>query len=488
MKVGLCLSCYPELDKTWNDLAPLGLGYLASYARQQLPEIDVFISRDFQALLDAKSDIVGLTSVTHNIKYCIQQAQQAKDTLGCPVLIGGPHISLMPGILDAPFDIGIIGEGELTFVELLRLYQDTGKFEPQNLAKIEGIRYRDERGMILDTPPRAPIADLNQLPFPDRASTWKQWPGHPKTAVMMTSRGCPYDCYFCSTVKHWGRKYRYTNEEYVLRELEEIRSLHDPSYIAFFDDLFVGRKDRVLRIMEMIRERHMHETTSFGCFVRANLLDDTLMEAFARTNFNILNVGFESASENVLARFNKKSDEKNNRKAVELARKYGVKLACTFIIGSPGETREDVLKTLEFISTNMDVFYCLHISPLYVLPGTQIWEQARQVGVSETNLTGIALDPEDITDEYNFYMNRWPYLNEESMSREEMYNYLQIARLLANSVGKFGEVYHANKSLEASCKRMEEECRRMASADYIASKIPFSEIVKAKAKRRLRLK
>ncbi len=484
MKVGLTLSCYPQLDKIWNDLTPLGLGYLASSARAALPGADIFISRDFDALLEHKPDLVGFTTVTHNINYCINQARRVKEELGCPVLIGGAHVSLM-SVLDEPFDVAVIGEGEQTFVELLCLYQAEKCFTPQSLAKINGIRYRDESGAVVQTPARAPIQDLDSLPFPDRQSTWQQWPRHPFEASMMSSRGCPYDCYFCSTVQHWGSKYRAASPQYVIRELEELMALHDPHIVHFDDDLFVGRKERNLQIMEMMRERRLHEGKQYRCFVRANLFSDDLFEAFAKTNFEIINVGFESASESVLRTFNKKSDSKRNERAIEIARRHGVKLTASFIFGAPGETRDDIQKTIEFVCDNADVFHYVHFGTLCVLPGTQIWDKASEIGVNEQNLTGIALEPQDIDAEQHYVMNRWPYLNEKNVPREELFTYLQVARQIEKMIYKQYELSSKNKELELKIDQLTQQRDQTSSTEYVAQNMPILDIVKAKARRRM---
>lgn len=485
VKIGLTLSCFPQLDATWNDLTPLGLGYLAAYARRTLPEVEFLIERDFDTLLAAKPDIVGFTAVTLNINYCLRQARIVKETLGCPVIVGGPHYSLLPGLLDEDIDIAIMGEGEQTFVELLELYKAEGAFQPQSLKKINGIRYRDG-GLILQTPCREHIEDLDTLPFPDRQSTWKKWPRHPLEASIMTSRGCPYNCYFCSTMNYWGRKYRYNSVDYVIRELEEIFALHDPKIVHFYDDLFVGRKDRVHQIMEKIRDRGWHKGVQFRCFVRSNLLDDALMEGFAKSGFEILNIGFESASEAVLQTFNKQSaGGGRNLRAVELARKHGVKLTSSFILGAPGETRDDVLASFEFVTSNADVFHYIRFAPLFLMPGTELWEKGRAHGLDEHHLAGLALEEQDLEDERNFHMNRWTYLNEEQMSREELFNYLQISRGIESMIYKQYELTRQNENLLGECRKAVDWGRQVSEPSFIAEHVPISDIVKAKARRRI---
>lgn len=468
-------------------MAPLGLGYLASFARKNVPGVEIFIERDLQRLIDARPDLVGLTFVTFNANYAARTARQIKDALGVPIMVGGPHVSLLRETLDPAFDVAIVGEGEETFAELLTLFKARRALPTDELAKINGIHYRDDSGAVVSTQGRAMIADLDQLPFPDRASTWKQWPAHPHEAVLMTSRGCPYDCYFCSTTRHWGMRYRYASVDYVIREIEEVNALHQPKLYQVYDDLFVGRRDRTLQLLSEIRRRRLHEQSDFRCFVRANLLDDELMEAFAKSGFGVLNIGFESASEAVMNTFNKKSaGPKTSLKAIDLARKHGVKFTSTFIIGAPGETHDDIYSTFQFISDNADVFLDVLIFPLIVMPGTEVWEWARRIGVSEQNLTGIAYEPEDVTDEAHYFLNRWPFLNEENMSRQDIFNYMRVARSLSKSIQFKAQYQQRAEELQASCASLTESVNQLSKPSTIAANIPISEIVKEKALRRMR--
>ena len=330
------------------------------------------------------------------------------------------------------------------------------------------------------------IMDLDELPYPERASTWRQWPAHPQEAVLMTSRGCPYDCYFCSTTQHWGNRYRCASVDYIIREIETINALHQPKLYQIYDDLFIGRRDRTFDLLSEIRRRDLHKQSEFRCFVRANLLDDELMEAFAKSGFTVLNIGFESASESVMATFNKKSaGPKSSQKAVELARKHGVRFTSTFIIGAPGETHDDIYSTFKFISDNADVFLDVLIYPLIVMPGTEVWEWARRIGVSETNLTGISYEPEDVADERRYFLERWPFLNEAVMSREDIYNYMRVAKSLSTVVRMQAYYKEHAEKMEAECASLADKAAHLQKPSTIASTMPISEIVKAKALRKI---
>ena len=146
------------------------------------------------------------------------------------------------------------------------------------------------------------------------------------------------------------------------------------------------------------------------------------MESTAQTNHKVLNIGFESGSEDMLFKLKKTGcSVEENEHALYLGRKYGVTFSSCFIMGTPGETREDILANFDFVLSNTDVFDNVSFAPLQILPMTQVWEWAREVGVSDTNLSGIVLEQEDFEDEKEFFMNKWHYLNQHNIPREEFY-------------------------------------------------------------------
>lgn len=470
IKVGLFLSVHPGLEDSWSYLPPLGLGYLSSFAKQNVEGVEVILERDLEALIAARPDLVGISFATHTARLAARQARRVKEALGCPVLCGGPHVSTLPTMLDPVFDAAILSEGEETFAELLRLFQAEKQFTPQALRKVQGLLFHDEAGALVRTEARPYIQNLDTIPYPDRDLMFEKWRRERVEVQIMTSRGCPYNCSFCSTIVHWGRKYRSASDEYILGELELVRRKYNPAAIHFYDDLFTVNRARVLSLTKKMRARRLHEGVEYTAFVRSNLLDDELMEALAATNFKILNVGFESGSDAVLKVFNKLGvDMDTHMKAVDLARRHGMLFTSCFILGAPGETRQDIMDTFDFVRVNTDVFYCIHFSPLMVFPGTEVWEWARAQGLSETNLTGVTLDTEDFEDGMGFLERRWPYFNEQNIPREEMLTYLRLGTMMEDMVGR---LYEAN--------------RRAVSPGFVAENVPIMDIVREKTRNRFR--
>ncbi len=477
VRIGLSLACYPQTDKTWSYVPPLGLGYLSAYTQKYAGGADFVVERRPVDLIPHQPDFVGLTFVTFNYSYAAREAQKIKDALGCPVICGGPHVSTMPTHLYPVFDVAILGEGEETFADLVRLWKERKAFRPEDLRKIPGLLFHNEEGRLERSPKREPLADLDAIPYPDRRLIHEKWSCHGGMVNIMTSRGCPYDCSFCSTIHHWGRGFRYPSNEYVAREIELIREEYDPPEILIFDDLFIVNKKRVVELCRIIHERGLHEGIEFRCFVRANLLDDEVVAALASINNQVLNIGFESGSTDILNRLRKRGcTARENEEALRLGRKHGVQYSSCFIMGTPGETRQDILSNFDFVLSNTDVFDNVSFAPLQILPATEVWEWARQQkGIGESNMRGVVLEPEDFEDEDRFLMTTWPYLNEETISREEFHVYYRIGKQLEKTIDELSRLRKQTRKSEA-----------VPSLTYISENVSLKSIVKEKARRRLR--
>lgn len=164
-------------------------------------------------------------------------------------MIGGSHITSVPESLDPVFDCGVIGEGEQTFLELVRLFENN-QWGAEHWKEVDGIVFRNESGEVVRTEPRAQLDPMDTIPPPDRDLLGDQW-NLPFNRFMslITSRGCPYDCAFCASQLHY-KGVRYFSAEYVVREVEAVMEKWHPAAISFWDDLFIGdaKRLRSLRI------------------------------------------------------------------------------------------------------------------------------------------------------------------------------------------------------------------------------------------------
>lgn len=467
--VGLYIAIPPGLEQRWSPLPPLSFGYLAAYARARAGGAEFIVERDLERLIAARPQIVGISYATPSARHAAAQARRVKEALGCPVLAGGPHVSALPGTLDPAFDAAVMGEGEETFAELLALHQAEGGFAPRALRKVRGILYRDADGCLTRTESRPLIQDLDLLPYPDRDLLGAQWRTPRGEAHLLTSRGCPGRCVHCGATAHWGGAWRMASEDYALGELELLRRKHGAELIHFADELFTADRARALGLMRGMRQRGLHEGAAFSASVRPGQLDEELMDNFARTHFKTLHIRFEPVGEAARRALNMPgSDAARRSEAVELARQRGIGCAAHFMLGAPGETRQEVLETFDFVRQNAAAFESVHFSPLRALPGTQAWDWARQRGYAETNAGGFGLAGEGFAQEGGDPAQRWPYFNERNIPREEMAGWLRMGAMLADMVG---QLRAANE--------------RARSASYVAENVPIAEIMKQKARARL---
>ncbi len=430
MKIGLYLAVVEERDEDWSIGPPLGLGYLSSYLKKYGSGFDTVIERNLDNLIAHKPDLIGISCTTYSFNVADRAAQRIKSELRIPTIIGGAQITAMPERLPLSFDAGIMGEGECSFLDLCELLKARGCLEPQSLSKIEGIIWHGDKGIVYN-PDRDRIEDLDCIPRPDREALGDQWGPIKNHAHIMTSRGCPYRCSFCSTVKHWGTKHRFFSPEYVVDEIEELVTKWGASHIIAFDDLFVGKKSRLEEIGRLLNQRGILDQVHFTASARANQIRQDMAQALHDLNVTDLTIGFESASPGVLQYLAKDGVQPEQlQRTIDVCRDNRINVAPSFIIGSPCETRDDLKMTFDFIIDNMDVFSALVIGPLMVLPGTPIWDYALQRGlIDEAKLTGVVLEPEDLEDDKKFFFEKYVYLNEH-MPKEEFYFHYQLAKKL----------------------------------------------------------
>lgn len=364
-------------------LPPLGIGYLSSWLKKNCWWATTSFHHRVDELVAAKPDLVAVSSTTENFTDATRIAMEAKERLGgAPVLLGGMHITSLPHALPAVFDCGVIGEGEQVFVELVRMYRDTGmRPSASDLRKVAGICWHEDGRVVLN-PASELIKDLDMLPYPDREVIDHGWKLPASDTVhMISSRGCPYKCSFCSSSLHWKR-FRFFSPEYVADEIEWLRERYDPEIIYFFDDLFVGHIGRWRKVVKLFRERGIHEGVRFRAYARVDLITEQMAAEFAELNFKYIDFGFESNNQKVLEFLTKtRVTPEINQFAMDKMYEHKISVGANFIIGSPPETYDMMMETYDFAERNMDAIDRCSVGPLQPLPGTPIWNYAQRKGL-----------------------------------------------------------------------------------------------------------
>jgi len=391
MKIALINS-----DRTSSD-SPLGIAYITSYLRKYDGFDKVVIvdrENEIRKIKKEKPDIIGFSVLSKDFNDANNLAKEIKEKFDIPLIIGGHHISDMPFHLPkSNFDIGVIGEGEQTMLELMQLYEKSGEFPKQELKKINGLVFSDN-GNLKMTERRKPIIPLDAIPYPARDLIKMKkyyllprvsfFPGELVVSTgMFTSRGCPFSCAFCSSARS---RVRFHSPEYVVGEISLLIEKYKVDHIVLWDDLFIINKERLRKIAELIKKEGINEKVQILANGRADLIDEETCKFLKDMNVTRVSIGLESGSEKILNYLKKGTvTVEQNRRAIKLLKKYGIQTHGFFIIGSPMETEEDLKQTLVLAKNeNMDTFSTFQLTPL---PNTDVWDYAKEKGiVSDENI------------------------------------------------------------------------------------------------------
>jgi radical SAM superfamily enzyme YgiQ (UPF0313 family) len=352
----------------------LGLGSLSAAMKRAFPGLETMIVRGHlqEWIHDWQPDILGITSVSQYWDEAKFHAQRAKQG-GLPVIVGGVHATWLPETMTEDMDVLVLREGEQTIIELVRLFQAEGEFRPASLRSIPGIAFR-QNGQVVRTTPRPMTPDLDSLPHIDRTIL-----PHSYHTGMFTSRGCPYGCVFCASTRYWP-KMRFHSAEYVA---EEIGRLHEEgvSQITFLDDLFVADKRRVVQLISLLGRRDLLGKLSYISNVRSNLVTDDLCRLLHDMNVKVVGLGMESANPETLAYLKGEGNitVEDHARALEKLANHRIIAHPSFIIGSPQETREQIMDSYRFIREHRIPDFEVYV--LMPFPGTPVWDYAAQRGL-----------------------------------------------------------------------------------------------------------
>jgi radical SAM superfamily enzyme YgiQ (UPF0313 family) len=392
-----------------------GLGYIAAYLRHQLPQIEARIIKGDPAWIDRavkeyQPDVVGLSTVSQYYALAVKAAEICQRG-GAFVVLGGHHLSALPGSMTSSMDLGVIGEGESVMLDICRTYLDRGP-DPEAFVAIPGVTLRDSQGQIRLSEPRPVHRPLDDFPFPARDLMHIR-PG--ASVGVITSRGCPYRCVFCVSSAFWG-KIRYHSPKYVVAEIKEIVEQYQSPHIYFWDDLFVANLKRVEEIATLLQREPSLHGLKYSLTCRANLATDELARLLKGMNVVEVMLGLESMAPRTLQYLKPHVTVDENREAVETLHRHGLNVTGFFVVGSPQETPEEIELTLDYVRTAP--LYRAEAYLLTPLPGTQVWDYAVEHGL---------LNPDDVPWERLYIDNPVDPTNgihlAKTLSEEELHGY-----------------------------------------------------------------
>jgi len=322
-------------------------------------------------LAELKPDIAGISQWTHNRHAAMQLATLFRTEYpACLVVMGGAHATFCCDQVlrdGSPVDCVVMGEGEATLLELVRHVSSGTPWR-----EVRGIACRCA-GEVVRTPPRPPLADLDDLPV--AAGHLEQSVGVDiplQSEFILTARGCPSACHFCSSPEFWQRKVRFRSPGRIVEEMTFIRDRYGLIYFSLRDDTFTADRARTIEFCRMLIESRAY--VLWNCQSRVNALDEELLGWMKRAGCECIQLGVESGSTRILSRLGKSITPALVEQTAGLIRRVGINLSIYLISDVPGETEEDLQETIELVRrVRPDDGY---VSPLAYFPGTRLFEQA----------------------------------------------------------------------------------------------------------------
>ncbi|MFH1052994.1 MAG: radical SAM protein [Candidatus Woesearchaeota archaeon] len=386
-------SWYKEEDNIWKEVnsnfPPLGLADLAGFIRAKgfsikildcdiyAPSVEsfrpLFIKEFFSKFSDIR--VIGLTTLTCNIKKVYKLAEICKEFFPeAKVTVGGVHATFSTDevIKNKNIDIAVIGEGEITLAEIL---------DKKNLEDIDGIMFKKRKGgkiFSFRTKPRQRIMNLDEMPMPayDLLPILKYQPAKGSykklpAMSMMTSRGCPGRCTFCS--KTLGTLMFFKSAEKIFEDIQYLIKNYGIRQIQFYDDTFTVNRQNVMKLCDLLLENKVD--ISWTCFARVDYVDFEMLQKMKSAGCHQIMYGVENIDENVLRNINKKTNVEQVLNANKWTKKAGIESRLAFMVGNPGDNKEIIMKNVKFVNKlNPDLLIVNITTPF---PGTAMFEWAK---------------------------------------------------------------------------------------------------------------
>jgi anaerobic magnesium-protoporphyrin IX monomethyl ester cyclase len=368
-------------------LPPLGLSYVAGALEKagfQVEVLDNYMLKkplqEVQELVKKLSpEIVGITCGSATFRRVVETSKGIKEVCPtCKIVVGGWHASYVPdSILELPdVDYVVMGEGEHAMVQLASsLIRGKGDAIPL----IAGVGYKTGERIVKNAPEF--IKNLDDVPFPARHllpmhlyDRTIEFLSVKPADTMSIVRGCPFNCAFCETKKLWGNTCRTFSPQRVVDEIEYLMKTFHSRGVYFINDNFTIKKKVTEEICDLIVKRNLD--VRWACDTRPDLISLELLQKMHAAGCETIWFGVESGSPRVLEKLNKGITLEQTEEAVKLCRKAGIQVACSFIMGVPGETVADMEKSLNF-ALKLDPDWC-RFNIYVAYPDSVLYEKVKQ--------------------------------------------------------------------------------------------------------------
>ena len=362
---------------------PLGIAYMAGVLQENNIDVEILDASaedmDFKdvekELLKRKPDLVALTALTPTIGRALETAQVVKETLPDSIVVMGgyhPTFNFIETLEDENVDIVIRGEGEYIMLNLVQALENQS-----SLHDVKGIVFEDKNSKEIVVNPEAPlIQDLDELPFPALnllpMKKYRLLDMDTHMTTMITTRGCPMQCSFCSSAAMHGKKIRERSLENIVDEIEYLKTNYDIDTIAFMDDTFTLKKRKVMAICDEILKRNIE--IMWGCTSRVDTLDEKLLKKMKEAGCITIFIGVESADQQQLDNMCKNTTIAKIENAFKIAHKLKIRTIASVALGMPGDTKEIMNKTVKFVHKLKPNYAIYSLATPY--PGTRFYKEA----------------------------------------------------------------------------------------------------------------
>jgi anaerobic magnesium-protoporphyrin IX monomethyl ester cyclase len=373
---------------------PLGLGYLAASVadRHQVAILDMLKTplsdENFRRFLArGQYDLVGFQCYTHEIQSVAKLARIVKQESPRIVTIaGGPHPTLLPAetmeYLGDSMDFLLRGEDD----EVFPLFVDQILEKRLDPGHIPGMVWRNNGKLFINDTAEY-VKDLERIPMPaweliapqtyppaQHGAFFQRFP----IAPIITTRGCPFACKFCSAPVLCGQTMRFRNPDSVVNEIRMLYSRFHIREFHIIDDNFTINQKHARAVLEKIIESGLHISLAFPNGIRIETVDETLLALMKKSGVYLISLGLESGSNRVLALMNKKLTVEKNEEKIRLIKKAGIDMAAFFIIGYPGEREDDLRRTIDY-SLRLPLLRA-NYGYFTPLPGTPVYHELEEKG------------------------------------------------------------------------------------------------------------
>jgi anaerobic magnesium-protoporphyrin IX monomethyl ester cyclase len=372
--------------KIMKPYPPLGMLYISAYLQKSKIEHDVFDSTfsSFEALcqqiLQKKYKQIGMYAnmlTKLNILKIIQFIRSTEELKQTTIILGGPDVRYnAEEYIHHGADMIVLGEGEETMKDLIHTLNTP--FNPF-LDKVAGIAFKNYFGKVVYTEERPKLKEIDQLPFPNRdridikkyLAVWKEKHGVNAMSIS-TQRGCPYTCKWCSTAVY-GQSYRRRSAANVCDELQELQQKYNPDTFWFVDDVFTVSHKWLGEFATEVEKRNLK--IKYECITRADRMSDEVIRDLKKSGCYRVWIGAESGSQEVIDKMDRRVNVQVVQEMLVKAREAGIETGTFIMLGYPGETQEDIVKTIDHLVASNPHHYTITVA--YPIKGTGLYNQVK---------------------------------------------------------------------------------------------------------------